>query len=314
MAGAGNSELQNAYVNEVTAGTTPATPSFIKSSFDTLSMTGNPRIVEAFTIAAKGQRSGIGRNGIAVAGSAQGKLGYGEFDDFFASMFQADWSSDILINGQAQNTMTIEQAIPQGAGGAFAYTRFRGVEVVTGQLSMTAGQDASVSFDLLGSASDDATPTAIAGASYADPTETAIIGSGADIGTITMSGLTPLDCMESCTIAFGVADKTEQLRLSSDDACGINRGAMRPTVTGRFYVEDNFINVYNASRNGTEFALTIPIGQVANKKYELYFPACEFSESSLQTGESGPAFQTFTILPKYNTGIGGTCRLTRAIP
>ncbi len=313
MTGAANVDLQEAYVNEVTAGTTPATPAFTKTSFDTLTLSAAPRISESFPRAAKGQRGGIGRNGIAVTGSAQGKLIYGAYDDFLASLFQADWSSDVLINGQGQNTMSIEQAIPQGAGGAFAYTRFRGIEVVTGQLSLTAAQDASVSFDLIGSGSDPATPTAIAGATYADPTETAIIGSGSDIGTITMSGFDPLDCMESASVDFGVADKSEQPRLSSDDACGINRGAMRPTITGRFYVEANFISVYNASRTGTEFALTIPIGQVTNKKYELYFPKCEFTETPLQTGETGPAFQSFTILPKYDSGIGGTCRLTRAI-
>lgn len=313
MAGAANLERQEAYVNEVTVGTTPATPSFIKTSFDVLSLSADPRISESRPASAQGQRGGIGRNGNAVTGNANGKLIYGEYDDFFASLFQADWSSDVLINGQGQNTMTVEQAIPQGAGGALAYTRYLGVEATTGSLGLTAGQDATVAFDLIGAGSEDATPTAITGATYADPTETDIIGSGADIGTILMSGLTPLDCMESCSVDFGVADKTDQPRLSSDDPCGVNRGVMLPTVTGRFYVEDNFVAVYNAARAGTEFALTIPIGSVTLKKYELYFPKCEFSRAPLVTGETGPAFQEFTILPKYDSGIGGTCRLTRAI-
>lgn len=313
MVGAANTERQDAYITEVTAGTTPATPGFTKTSFDTMSMTANPRLSESFPASAKGQRGGIGRNGIAVTGSAAGKLIYGEYDDFFASLFQSDWATDVLVNGLGQNAMTIEQGMPQGAGGALAYTRFRGVEAVSGSLALTAGQDASMSFDLIGAASDDATATAITGATYADPTETAIIGSGADIGTILMSGLTPLDCMESCSVDFGVTDKAEQPRLSSDDACGINRGVMRPSVTGRFYIESNFIAIYNAARSGTEFAMTIPIGSVTGKKYSLYMPKCEFAEAPLQTGESGPAFQSFTILPKYDSGIGGTVQLTRAI-
>ncbi len=140
-----------------------------------------------------------------------------------------------------------------------------------------------------------------------------MIGSGADIGTITMSGLGTLDCMSECTVDFGVAAKEDQPRLSSDDACGINRGVMRPTVTGRFYIEDNFVSIYNAARAGTDFALTIPIGSTSGEKYELYMPSCEFVEAPLELGDTGPAFQTFSIMAKYDSGISGTCRLTRAI-
>lgn len=314
MAGASNLEIVDAYINEVTPGTTPATPAFTKMSFDTVSMTANPRLSEAFARASFGQRSAVGRNGIAVSGSAQGKLIYGEYDDFWASLFQADWSSDVLINGTGQNAMTIEQRIPAGAGsGTLHYMRFKGVEATSAQLNLTAGQDATVSFDLIGSASDDAASSIIVGATYADPTETAIIGSGADIGAITMASFT-LDCMESLTVDFGVTDKEEQPRISSNDACGISRGSMRPVLTGRFYVEDELLNIYNAARNGgADFAVTIPIGSTTLKKYELYFPSCQFVEAPLETGETGPAFQTFRILPKYNAGIGGTVRLTRAI-
>jgi len=313
MAGASNTEIQDAFIVEVTSGTTPATPSFTKSSFDTLTMTADPRISESFPRAAFGQRLGIGRNGIAVAGSAAGKMIYGEYDDFFSSLFQADWSTDVLVNGQSQISMSIEQAVPQGAGGAFGYTRFRGVEASTGQIALTAGSDATVSLDLIGSGSDDASASIISGATYAAATESDIIGSGADIGTIVMAGYT-LDCMESLTVDFGISDKDEQPRISSDDSCGISRGVMRPELTGRFYMEANFIDMYNAARSThTDFAVTVPIGSVTLKKYELYFPKCQFVGNPIETGESGPAFQTFRILPKYDSGIGGTSRLTRAV-
>lgn len=313
MAGAANNERGDAFIVEVTPGTTPATPGFTNASFDTLQMTANPRLSESFPSSVGGERAAIGRNGIAVAGSAQGKLIYGEYDPFFESLFQNTFSTNVVVNGKSQQAMTIEQSIPQGAGGALAYTRFRGVEVVSGQIAITAGQDVTVSFDLLGTGSDASATAIIAGATYTDPTETDIIGSGADIGTISLGTLDPADCIRSLTIDFGVAEKDEQPRVSSDDACGINRGAMRPVITGEFYIEDNFTAIYDAARTGTDFILTVPIGSVTTKKYELYFPACQFVEAPLSGGDSGPAFQTFRILPKYDSGIGGTCRLTRAI-
>lgn len=400
MAGAANNERQDAVVVEVTPGTTPATPSFTKQSFDTINMEANPRTSESFPSSASGQRAAIGRNGIEVTGSAEGKLIYGEYDTFWSSLFQETWrtgsivgtvtvttveplnettinvttagassvdlwpgneisiagdanspyivaqavsigasttgdivivepglgqatagaeavtatGADVLVNGQGQVSFTVEQAIPQGAGsGTLTYLRYRGVESVTATLSMTAREDVEVAFDLLGSGSDASSTTAIAGSTYADPTNSTIIGSGADLGTITMSGFDPLDCMRSCEIDFGVADKEDQPRLSSDDACGINRGAMRPTITGEFYVEDNFDAIYDASRTGTEFALLIPIGSVTTQKYDLYFPKCEFVRSPLISAEDGPAFQEFTILPKYDPQIGGTCRMRRGL-
>lgn len=314
MAGASNNERVDAYILEVTPGTTPATPAFTKAPFDTLQMTGNPRISEAQLIAFGGQRSGIGRNGIAVAGSASGKLLYGEYDTFFESLFQDQWSTNILVNDYEQYTMTIEQSIPEGAAaGTTLYNRFRGVEAVSGTIVITAGSDVEVTFDLIGTGSDDAATAIIAGATYADPTNTNVIGSGADIGTITLGALDPADCIRSLTIDWGVVSKDEQLRISSDDACGINRGVMRPIITGEFYVEDNFVAIYNAARAGTDFAMTIPLGSVTAEKYLIEFPSCEFVEAPLTTALDGPAFQTFRILPKYDATTVGTAKLTRAI-
>lgn len=312
MAGSSNIERQDSFIAEVTVGTTPATPAFTKSSFNTWQMRADPRISESFPSAAQGQRGGISRSGQAVSGNATGPLLYGEYDPLWESLFQGTWTSNVLVNAYTQTTFTVEQSIPQGAGGALQYTRFKGVEPSTGRIILTAGEDASVEMDFIGSASEDATATAITGATYVAPTNTNNLGSGADIGTITMSGFT-LDCMRSCTIDFGVVDKEEQPKLSSDDACGVSRGVMRPVITGEFYIEDEFVDIYNAARDGTDFALVIPIGSVTGEKYSFNFPSCEFVLAPLEVGESGPAFQSFTIHPKYDTGISGTCELTRAI-
>lgn len=313
MSGAGNNERRSSYVAETTAGTTPATPAFNRLPFNTLNMSANPRIGEQRSITAGGQRTGLSRNGFAVSGQASSGLIYGEFDDFFASLLQADWATNVLKNGTDQNTVTIEDTIPQGTGGSLAYMRYRGVEVTNGTLNLTAGQPANVSFDLIGIGSDDAATTAITGATYSDPSSVDAMNSGTDIGTILMSGLGTLDCMRSAEVRLTNEGKDEQLRLSSADLCGISRGTMVPTITGEFYVEDNFVTIYNANRSGTSFALTIPIGSVSGSKYELYFPKCEFSEAPLVTGESGPAFQNFTILPMYDSTEACTVRLTRAI-
>ncbi len=311
MAGAANNERLVSAVVEATAGTTPTTPAFKRQSFSTFNMTANPRTTENRSVGARGQRTGVALNGFAVSGTASSGLIYGEFDDFLASLFQADWASNVLKNGAGSKTFTIEDSIPQGQGGALSYLRYRGVEASGGSLSLTAGDNANLSFDLIGTGSDNATPTAISNATYTASTAFDVIGSGSDIGTITMSGLGTLDCMQSAEVQFTYDGKDEQLRIASDDICGVSRGSMLPTVTGAFYIEDNFMAIYNACRAGTEFALTIPIGSTTLKKYDLFFPRCKFSEAPLVTGESGPALQNVTVLPMYDTTEACTVRMRR---
>jgi hypothetical protein len=314
MAGASNNERVDAYIAEVTVGTTPATPAWLKMPTDTLNMTGNPRISESRLIAFQGQRSAIARNGIAVSGSLSGKMLYGEFDPFLESMFQDQWATNTLINDYEQYTFSIEQAIPAGAGsGTIHYTRFRGVEAVSAQLVATAGQDLEFTMDLLGIASDDAASAIIAGATYTDPTNLNVMGSGPDI-TVDFGALGYTTCIQSLTIDFGVEDKTEQLKIGSDDLCGVNRGVMRPVITGNAYVEADFLSLYNEARNGTTpFVLTVTLGTVTTEKYTLTFPACEFVEGPLQTAADGPAFQPFRILPLYDAATVGTVQIDRAV-
>ena len=99
MAGATNTERGSGYILESIANTTPSTPAFKSLPFSALNLTANPRVREQKSITAGGQRTGLTRSGFGVSGSASGGLIYGEYDDFLASLFQADWASDVLKNG-----------------------------------------------------------------------------------------------------------------------------------------------------------------------------------------------------------------------
>ena len=334
MAGAANSEIRTSYVKESAAGADlSAGAQFVLTSFESVNITANPRITENRSLSHGGQRFSISRNGVSVAGSASGPMIYGNYDDFFESLFQGEWSSNVLKNGVDQKTLAIESRSPQGAGAdRFTYLGYKGIECSGGTIELTAGSSATVSFEMIGVGSTDAQKAASGGtaatanaaarlaawgsapnAAYTSPPETESIGSGSDIGTITMSGLGELDCMRSLSISFAQEGREEQPRLSSDDLCGISRGAMLPVLTGEFYVEDNFAAIYNAARNGTEFSMTIPIGKETTKKYSLVFPNCEFAEAPLVTSDTGPAFQNFRILPKYDATQQASVVLTRAV-
>ena len=316
MAGTSSTERRVSHIKETAVGTTPTTPNFQPFSFMNFAMTANPRISEQKSIAAGGQRTGLVNTGYAVSGTASTGWLYGEYDDFFESLYQNTWASNVLTNGNQQVTMTVEERIPQGQGGTVSYLRYRGVEVSSATISLVSGEDADLSFNLIGIGSDDASTTIITSATYTHTAQFDPLSCGSDISTLTMVGVGTIDCMQTMEIRFLYDGKDEQLRLGSDELCGITRGSFLPEITGQFYIEDNFLTLYNACRAGSFFALTVTIGTSATRGYTLEFPKCSIVEAPLVSGESGPAFQNFRILPFWVQGASNmyTSRLTRLVP
>ena len=307
MTGSSSIEYRSAYVAEATAGTTPAmTPGFRYLQFSPhLQM--NTRHNEQYQMHANGRRTGVTRSGRSISGSS-GPVGwvYEEYDAFIASLLQSSWhaTNDVIGDGIDQSTFTFEERIPpgQGAGGP-TIMRYRGVEVVGGSLTLESGADAMWNFDFVGMASDEATNTALTGATYTSPTygtDTRVLGSGADVASVNIGGLA-VTAM-SLTLNFTYAGREEQPEIGNDDVHGITRGAFRPTISATLYVSTDLGQVYNMSRlNTSKFPVTIMIGTGAtDETYRIFFPACSFVTPVLEVNESGPAFQQVEILPEFN--------------
>lgn len=313
MAGASTSTIRSAYVPETTAGTIPATPGFT-TMHSAAMLTSAPLITSGRSLIAKGQRHGHSVHGIEVSGTLETPLIYGAFDDWLATLLQASWVADVLKNGVEEKTLTVEQTVLAGAGGTPTMLRFRGVEATGGTLSLEARSEASLNLTLLGRGSDDATTTAIVGATYADPANVDPITSGEDVGNITFAGFDPMDCIQSMEIAFTFEKREVQPRIGSNDLCGVTRGDFLPTITARLYVEDGFLALYNAARTGGEptFAVTVPLGSVSGEKYTLVFPACRFGSSSIDMSGNS-VMQAVEILPEWDSASGATLTITRAV-
>jgi hypothetical protein len=278
-----------------------------------LALNAVPDIIQDRSLIAGGGRLGHGVQGINVTGEYEDTLKYGVNDDLLATLLQGSWVANVLKNGLEYKTISVENTIPAGAGGVPTFLRYRGVEAQGGSLTLKARSPASISFELFGIGSDNATVTGIAGATYTDPVDVNPISSGADIGTITMTGYS-IDCMESLEINMAFENRDAQPRIMSDDFCGVTRGVFLPVLTANMYIEDNFIDFYNAARNrdDVDFAMTIPIGSVTGDKYLISFPACRFGETEVDMSGAS-LMQKIQILPKYDTGIGAVMQITRAV-
>ena len=208
MTGSASNQLRSAYVAEVTAGTTPSSPSFSTTDVPIL-MNATPAIYESKTLIAGGARGGVGVSGLDVSGTLSGTFIYGNYDIWLETLLQAAWASNVIKDAKAIKTVTVENAIPAGVGGTLTMMRYRGVQATGGSITLSSDADVQFSLDVQGIGSDVGTTSAIGSSSYTNPTNKIPLTSGIDVGTIAYNGYT-LNCMESSTINFAYECMSKQ--------------------------------------------------------------------------------------------------------
>lgn len=311
MAGASSNDLRSAYVAETTPGTIVATPAFTTSDVR-FNINATPSHTRSRTQWAGGAMAGQAVNGYEVGGSVQGSLIYGNYDGWLESLLQGAWSTNVLKDGKATKSFSVENTIPAGAGGTATMLRYRGVEATSGVITAASGEDVNFSFDLMGMGSDASTTTAITGATYTDPTNVTPLAAGLDVGTITMAGYT-LNCFNRVEMNFAYEDRDRQRKVGSNDLCGLTRGAIMPTIRARMFVEANFAAIFDDARiNHTAFAVTVPLGSVSGSKYTVEFPECYFGPATTDFG-SADAMLDITINAAYDTTEDCVVKITRAV-
>lgn len=311
MAGTALNEIRSAWVAESTPGTTPTTPGFTTET-NAIAMTATPETYMASSLAYGGETTTVGVNAIPVTGTMGGSMVYGNLDDWMASLMQGSWESNVLKNGKTRSAMTVENTIPAGAGGTATMLRYRGVEAVGGKISLASKAEVQFTLDLLGMGSDDATTTAIAGATYTDPSNIVPLTSGLDVGTITMAGYTP-GCIQAAEIDFAFDGRDPQEIIGSLDLCGVTPGAFRPKLSVTALVNADFAAMYSAARSvQAQFAVNIPIGSVTGNKYTIAFPKCVFGSADLDLS-GNTLLQKLEIIPAYDTVSSASVTITRAV-
>jgi len=312
MAGAASNSVRSAYVAETVSGTIPATPGFVTSD-DLINVRAVPILSEQSSQRVGGARSGHGVQGLDVTGTREGAVIYGVDDLWLESLLQGSWTADVLKDAKELHTLAIENAVPRGQGGAYDYHRYRGVEAIAATYTMQARSDVMRSMDLLGIGADDVTATAVAGATYADPTETDVMTTGTEIGSLTI-GAHVLPCIFSLEVELAFDSRQGQPRIQTNDLCGVTRGAFKPIIRARLYVENAAAgDIMNASRTThTAFAVSFTMGSIAGKKYTWEFPTCHFGTGTLELDQPD-AFVDVEILPEYDTTEGSVVKITRAV-
>lgn len=312
MAGTASSQRTVSYVDEVTPGTIATSPAF-KRMHGSLNMKAPTTPYYGESLISKGALLGRTILDVPVTGTmADTALTYGNYDRMLESLLQGTWVSDILIDAKDQNAFTIEESFPAGLGGTTTYARFKGVEAVGGALKLKANQAAMLSLDLLGLGSNDASTSALSGATYSNPAINDPMSSGADVTSLTMAGYT-LDCFESLDLNIAFDGREAQPRITSNSYCGIARGNPRVTMKGRVYLETNFLAMYNAARaSHSPFKVTINLGSTTLQKYRFEMTNTYF-DAVTQDWSNASGFVDVSMTATYHAGSTSVVKLTRAL-
>lgn len=300
-----------AYIAEVTPGVTPATP-----TFKVFRATGESLEVQrtlSYTSELNGKR---GRN----AHSLSSKAGAGGLDfkwsnitleDFLESALRNTWSTNVLIDGTAQKSFTLECTYEGGASDV--YKRLTGAEVNTMSLALRAGEDITGTVNFLALDGDFA-QTAIASSTYTAANTNAILNY-ADFGALAMSGLT-VGCVSSLDLTIN--NNLQPVRclgtLGATDIDGSATlevtGSMSILLTGAEY------DILRAGADATSTSLTFEVGRTAGQKVRFELPNIVLNDINpkAEDADAGTILltPTFTAM-QASTLSNGVIRVTRAI-
>lgn len=276
---ASGSDRRIAYVAESVFGTTPATP-----SFKTFRATGGgPRTNKSTGVSQEIQADRNVRDefhlGQDVAGAYNFEMSYGTLDELLEGALFSTWSTNVLKNGGTAKSFTLEETLNLGAGGS-SFSRFAGAMVNTLSLNITARQAVTGSVGFM--AQQETLGTGIlSGATYASPGTTPISTASANVGSLSVAGITPAAKVRSLTLDLNNNLRTRPL-VGSLFTDSFGYGDLDVTGTMEAYFETN--DLYDAVLSHGGGALSFKVGNAAGSKYAFSLPKIIFLNGERQPG------------------------------
>ncbi len=299
-----SSQTRLAYIEEVTYGTTPATPTMQEARFTGEGLNANRETVTSNEIRADRNVTDVIQTGQNAGGNVDIELSYGSFDDWLESLMFNTWSTNVLKNGTTQKSFTLEKTFEAGATDQFH--RFTGAVANSLSLSIQAGQLVTGSFDFLAQGAD-TSQAILTGATYTAPNSNDVINAAADFAGLAVTGATS---PQLTALNLNIVNNLRQQRvIGSLDSAGLGTG--RFEVTGDFNAYFANQEIYDMFLAGTATDLTFSLGGASSKKYTFAMDKIKFESGEiLAGGNDQDVLQNFTFRAIYE-GNDNTLKVTR---
>jgi hypothetical protein len=310
MAISSGSTRRIAYVAESTYATTPATPVFkilraTGGGLRTVKQTGS-----SAEIRSDRNVPDLYQTAQDVNGSYAMELTYGSFDDFMEAALFGAWTTNVLKNGVALKSFTVEETIDLGADGS-SFSRFTGAMINRFSLNVASRAAITGSFELM--AQQETLDTAIVtGATYTAPNTNPVFNGAISVGSLVVASLSPVPKLKSITIdvnnGLRIRDKITSLY---SEQFGYDRCVVTGTMVAYFETNDLYAAVL-AHGGG---AVSVRLGNTAGSRYTITLPNVIFGNGERQPGNnSTDVMVSIPYQAVYDPGANAcSIKITRAV-
>lgn len=307
MAFASGLQRDVAVIDEVTFGTTPATPAFtylrVKEGSG-MSPTKQTDIIRQLSQHAN--PVDLVQLGQDATGTYNLVPSYGgAFETMLlAAIRQTAFTTNVAWNGRNTLSKSFEEKI---TGTAAAYLRYTGVEVESMDINVAARGQMEASVSVQGKVGAVAT-SAISGATYT-AVNTEEVYNALGVAGIAIQSLSPAPSVRSLSASIKHA-------LTPINVVGsltrLGNAYDQIEVTGSLETLFEDTTALAAFLNHNSGAITFTVGTVTAKKYKFTFPKVYFSEGAVSQAATGPVMVTLKFTAVYD-GTNGTVKIEKAI-
>jgi hypothetical protein len=275
---ASGSGVRVAAIAETAFGTTPATP-----AFETLRTTnGGLRTQKATGTSNERQADRNVRDefelGQDVNGSYDFELTYGTFDTILAALMCGAWTADVLKNGITPTSLTIEETYELGATDTFR--RFTGCMINTMSLSIGARAAVTGSFGIMGRM-EALAEAIVAGATYADPSETPVSTASANIADLAIGSIVPAPIVRSLSLEISNNLRTRPA-VGTKFSAEFGMGRFDVSGTMECYFQNKVL--YQACLDHGLADLTFKVGNATGEKYQFDIDKLRLGDGNVTAG------------------------------
>lgn len=300
MPNAAGSQVGLSYIEEVTPGTTPATPVFKE-----MRVVGNDLALSKDALLSDERRSDrqitdVRHGNRSVGGPIPFEFSADNFDDMLEAVLQGTWATGVLDVGVTQRHFTFERYHADIA----TYLRYLGCAVSTFNLSVVPNTIVTGSFGIVG-LDHEVAEAAIAGSTYVAATTTGVMDSFS--GTITEGGVANAYITEvMLSLDNGIAG---DFAVGSDAAVALTskRSNLTGTIGAYFRDKASLEKFINETESAIIFTLTD-----GTNTYTFNIPKIKYMGGNIPVSDDGSLIVSLPFQAIWDETLDTNLRITKA--
>lgn len=306
---ADSARVRVAHILEATAGTTPATPTFLVLPVTSAGIRTVKKTTPVRQLRTDGNIEAEIQTSQHAQAAYQAVLKYGDFDNIIAlALRQATWTANVVKNGTTRKTMSVEETLDLNGSSSYSRLTFGYVDSLS--FDVNADSPIQFGFSILGNKETLAT-SAIASSTYTAASTKQPMSSGISVAALSVASLSSPKVKR---VQFEIRNGLQpQFSIDSVYPFDFMYDLIDVTGTIELFLDGN--TGYQKVLDHGGGSLSITLGQDTNEHYTVAMSSIQFLDGVRQIGGAGNS--VMVSIPFRATGTDNTSnpsiQFTRAV-